>query len=66
MVQKLPAGGRVWKCPSSHKARLFGWLVGLVLFFPRVAQTLRTEVVLGMKEEKFTPSGCDSPGMKIN
>lgn len=30
------------------------------------SQGLGTEVALGMKEENFTPNGCDSPWTKIN
>lgn len=59
-----PAGGSLEKYPSGHKAGFFGWLV--LVFSVDGSQGLGTEVALGMQEEKFTPSGCDSPWMKIN
>lgn len=64
-VRKPPADGEFGNVHLATKpGSLFGWFG----FIPSTdgSQRLRTEVVLGMKEEEFTPGGCVSPRTKIN
>lgn len=62
--RKPPAGGQFG---NVHLATV-AFFVQLVCFILSMdgSQGLGTEVALGMKEENFTPSGCDSPWTKIN
>lgn len=62
--RKPPAGEQFG---NVHLATV-GFFVQLVCFILSTdgSQGLGTEVALGMKEENFTPSGCDSPWTKIN
>lgn len=65
MVQTPPVGAEFENVHLATKpGSLVGW-VGFILLTDG-SWRRRTEVVLGMKEEKFTPSGCDSPRTKIN
>ena len=65
LVQKTPAGGQFENVHLGTKSvSLVGWFQ--FILFTDGSQRLGTEVALGRKEEKFTPSGCDSPWTKIN